>query len=90
VLVETIELQRLKSGISVKTAILEAAALRLRPILMTTLTTVIGLLPLAMNWGEGAAMLQPLAITIAFGLSFSLLVSLLLVPSCYLWLAGAR
>jgi multidrug efflux pump subunit AcrB len=90
VLVETIELQRLKSGISVKTAILEAAAQRLRPILMTTLTTVIGLLPLAMNWGEGAAMLQPLAITIAFGLSFSLLVSLLLVPSCYLWLAGAR
>jgi len=88
VLVETIELQRLKKpGLSVKTAILEAAALRLRPILMTTLTTVIGLLPLAMNWGEGAAMLQPLAITIAFGLSFSLLVSLLLVPSCYLWLA---
>ncbi len=90
VLVETIELQRLKPGLSVQTAILEAAALRLRPILMTTLTTVIGLLPLALNWGEGAAMLQPLAITIAFGLSFSLLVSLLLVPSCYLWLARAR
>ncbi len=87
VLVETIELQRLNSDISVKTAILEAATLRLRPILMTTITTVIGLLPLAMNWGAGAAMLQPLAITIAFGLSFSLLVSLLLVPSCYLWLA---
>lgn len=87
VLVETIELHRLKQKIPIKTAILEAASLRLRPILMTTLTTVIGLLPLAMNWGEGAAMLQPLAITIAFGLSFSLLVSLLLVPSCYLWLA---
>jgi multidrug efflux pump subunit AcrB len=43
----------------------------------------VGLLPLAMGWGEGAEMLQPLAITIVFGLSFSLLVSLLLVPACY-------
>jgi len=75
VLVETIELQR------------TAGELRLRPILMTTLTTVIGLLPLALSWGEGAKMLQPLAITIGFGLSFSLLVSLLLVPVCYQWLA---
>ncbi|RKZ62030.1 MAG: hypothetical protein DRQ99_19430 [Candidatus Parabeggiatoa sp. nov. 3] len=57
--------------------------IRLRPILMTTLTTVMGLLPLALSWGEGAKMLQPLAVTIVFGLSFSLLVSLLLVPACY-------
>ncbi len=86
VLVETIELQRAK-GISLQPAIITAAELRLRPILMTTLTTVMGLLPLALSWGEGAKMLQPLAITIGFGLSFSLLVSLLLVPVCYQWLA---
>jgi multidrug efflux pump subunit AcrB len=87
VLVETIELQRIE-GQPVQAAIIAAAALRLRPILMTTLTTVMGLLPLALNWSEGAKMLQPLAITIAFGLSFSLLVSLLLVPVCYQWMAN--
>ncbi|HDN27565.1 MAG TPA: efflux RND transporter permease subunit [Thioploca sp.] len=86
VLVETIELQR-AAGLSVQAAILAAGELRLRPILMTTLTTVMGLLPLALGWGEGAKMLQPLALTIVFGLSFSLLVSLLLVPLCYQWLA---
>jgi multidrug efflux pump subunit AcrB len=88
VLVETIELQR-KIGLSVQAAIIKAGELRLRPILMTTLTTVMGLLPLALNWGEGAKMLQPLALTIVFGLSFSLLVSLLLVPVCYQWLASS-
>ena len=82
VLVETIELQR-AAGLPVREAILMAGELRLRPILMTTLTTVMGLLPLALSWGEGAEMLQPLALTIVFGLSFSLLVSLLLVPVCY-------
>ncbi|MEK8018963.1 MAG: efflux RND transporter permease subunit [Candidatus Parabeggiatoa sp.] len=82
VLVETIELQR-TAGLGVQAAIIKAGELRLRPILMTTLTTVMGLLPLALSWGEGAKMLQPLAVTIVFGLSFSLLVSLLLVPACY-------
>jgi len=86
VLVETIELQR-AAGLPLQRAIITAGELRLRPILMTTLTTVMGLLPLALSWGEGAKMLQPLAITIGFGLSFSLLVSLLLVPVCYQWLA---
>jgi multidrug efflux pump subunit AcrB len=50
---------------------------------MTTLTTVVGLLPLAMAVGEGSEMLQPLAVTIVAGLSFSTLVSLLLVPMVY-------
>lgn len=64
-------------------AILEAARLRLRPILMTTLSTVFGMVPLAIGVGEGAEMLQPLAITVVSGLSYSLLVSLLLVPVIY-------
>jgi len=51
--------------------------------LMTTLTTVVGMLPLALGLGEGAEMLQPLAVTIVAGLLFSMFVSLLLVPSIY-------
>jgi len=65
-------------------AIVEAARLRLRPILMTTLTTVAGMSPLAFGLGEGSEMLQPLAVCMVFGLLFSMLVSLLLIPSIYL------
>ena len=82
VLVEFIELRR-RSGDDKITAIVEAARLRLRPILMTTLTTVFGMLPLALAIGEGSEMLQPLALVIVWGLSFSTLVSLLLVPMTY-------
>lgn len=71
-----------------KEAIVNAARLRLRPILMTTLTTVIGMTPLALGLGEGSEMLQPLAVTVVAGLSFSLLVSLVLVPAMYLALRG--
>ncbi len=55
----------------------------LRPILMTTLTTVTGMLPLAIGLGEGSEMLQPLAATIVRARSFSVFVSLLLVPVLY-------
>ena len=50
---------------------------------MTTLTTVVGMLPLAIGIGEGAEMLQPLAISIVSGLLFSMFVTLLLVPIIY-------
>ncbi|WP_455197138.1 efflux RND transporter permease subunit [Kaarinaea lacus] len=82
VLVEYIEIVRAK-GIAKNEAIIQAAKIRLRPILMTTLTTVVGMLPLALGLGEGAEMLQPLAVTIVAGLSFSMIVSLLLVPAIY-------
>lgn len=82
VLVEYIELKR-ADGHELLEAVLNAARLRLRPILMTTLTTVVGMLPLALKLGEGAEMLQPLAVTIVSGLSFSLLVSLFLIPVIY-------
>ncbi|HEB81627.1 MAG TPA: efflux RND transporter permease subunit, partial [Gammaproteobacteria bacterium] len=82
VLVEQIEIEREKTA-DLSQAIRKAAGLRLRPILMTTLTTVFGMLPLAIGLGEGAEMLQPLAFVIVWGLSFSLLVSLILVPSLY-------
>ena len=82
VLVEYIEIERGR-GLDTQAAIVEAARLRLRPILMATLTTVVGMLPLALGLGEGAEMLQPLAVTIVSGLSFSMLVSLVLVPCVY-------
>jgi multidrug efflux pump subunit AcrB len=88
VLVEYIEVQR-DRGLSRLEAIVSAGRLRLRPILMATLTTVVGMMPLAMALGEGAEMLQPLAVTIVSGLLFSMLVSLLLVPSVYRYLGRA-
>jgi len=82
VLVEYIELERHRVT-ALNTAIIRAAGLRLRPILMTTLTTVVGMLPLAFGLNEGAEMLRPLAMTIVTGLSFSLLVSLVIIPVVY-------
>jgi multidrug efflux pump subunit AcrB len=82
VLVEQVEIER-ESGRTLDDALVRAARHRLRPILMTTLTTVVGMLPLALGRGEGAEMLQPLAVVIVWGLSFSMLVSLWLVPSVY-------
>jgi multidrug efflux pump subunit AcrB len=82
VLVEQIEIEREK-GTPILEAISTAASLRLRPILMTTLTTVLGMTPLAIGLGEGSEMLQPLAFVIVWGLSFSMLVSLALVPVVY-------
>ena len=82
VLVEYIEIIR-RRGMEKRQAVVEAARLRLRPILMTTLTTAVGMLPLALAIGEGSEMLQPLAVTIVSGLLFSMLVSLLLVPAVY-------
>ena len=60
--------------------ILRAASRRIRPILMTTLTTVFGLLPMVVDFSEGSGLWRPLAITVSFGLSVSLFVSLVLVP----------
>ncbi|WP_198263950.1 efflux RND transporter permease subunit [sulfur-oxidizing endosymbiont of Gigantopelta aegis] len=82
VLVEQIELER-KAGLALEQAISHAARLRLRPILMTTLTTVVGMLPLSIGLGDGAEMLQPLAVVIVWGLSFSMLVSLIIIPILY-------
>jgi multidrug efflux pump subunit AcrB len=82
ILVEYIDIAR-SNGLATDAAIIEAGRLRLRPILMTTLTTVVGMAPLALGWGEGAEMLQPLAVALISGLSMSLLVTLLLIPLLY-------
>lgn len=82
VLVEQIEIEK-NNGLNNDEAIIKASGIRLKPILMTTLTTVFGMMPLALGLGEGSEMLQPLAIVTVFGLSFSMLVSLYLLPSIY-------
>ncbi|MCI1959053.1 MAG: efflux RND transporter permease subunit [Clostridia bacterium] len=64
-------------------ALLEAGPARLRPILMTVLTTVIGLLPMAVATSSGMEMVQPLGITVIFGLSLSTLVTLVFIPVLY-------
>lgn len=65
-------------------AIYTAAQQRLRPILMTMLTTVLGLLPLAIGLGEGAEIRAPMAISVIAGLLFSTLLTLLFIPCLYL------
>ncbi len=72
-----------KKHCSVKEALIEAGPNRLRPILMTTLTTILGLVPMALGKGEGMEMQQPLAITVIFGLTISTIVTLLFIPVLY-------
>nr|HPN55887.1 efflux RND transporter permease subunit [Candidatus Omnitrophota bacterium] len=83
VLVEYINNLRKEKQLAVIDAVIEGAALRVRPILMTSLTTIIGLLPLVFGWGEGLEMLKPLAITVVGGLSVSMLLTLFVIPSIY-------
>ena len=70
-------------GMNIRDASTTAARSRLRPILMTTLTTVLGMLPLAVSQGEGAEMWRPLGITVCWGLTISTLITLVLIPTLY-------
>ncbi|RUO43969.1 acriflavin resistance protein [Aliidiomarina taiwanensis] len=70
-------------GVDKLTAIQEASSQRLRPILMTTLTTVLGLVPLALGIGEGAELTSPMAVTVISGLLFATLLTLLFIPLVY-------
>lgn len=99
-LVEYIEEYRGR-GVPIEQAVVDAGAVRLRPILMTTMTTLLGMLPLAIGLGEGAELMQPLAIAVVGGLSVSTLLTLFVVPSAYVlahrggdrvkgWLTGSR
>ena len=74
-----------EQGIEKVEAIKQSAETRLRPIIMTTLTTTLGLLPLAIGFGDGAEMRTPMALTVIFGLVFSTLLTLLFIPALY-WL----
>jgi CzcA family heavy metal efflux pump len=75
-------------GRSLKEAIIEASSVRLRPILMTLTTSIFGLLPLALNIGEGGDMLVPMAVAVIGGLVFSIFMTLAFLPCAYLILPG--
>lgn len=70
-------------GMGIVDASVTAARSRLRPILMTTLTTVLGMLPMALGRGEGSEMWRGLGATVCWGLSFSTLITLVLIPTVY-------
>ena len=82
VLVDYIETRRSR-GQEKDEAIMEACPLRVRPILMTTMTTVLALIPMAMGSGEGNEMLQPMGVVMIFGMVISTIVTLLFTPVYY-------
>ena len=77
-----------RGGMAPGMAIHRAAVTRLRPILMTTATTVLGLVPLALRLGQGWELRQPLAVTVIGGLLFSTLITLVLIPTLYSLVGG--
>jgi hydrophobic/amphiphilic exporter-1 (mainly G- bacteria), HAE1 family len=82
VLVDYINLMR-DRGMALNTAIAYAGRMRIRPVLMTALTTILAMLPLAMSRGEGSEIWSPMGIALIGGLTFSTLVTLVLVPVVY-------
>lgn len=73
----------LERGMSVNESVVTASRQRLRPILMTTLTTVLGMVPMALGTGEGAEMWNGLGVVVSWGLSISTLITLVLIPTLY-------
>ena len=82
VLVDAVN-QRRRSGMGRVEALVSAGSDRLRPILMTSATTILGLLPMALGLGEGAELRAPLAITVIGGLSVATLLTLVVIPVVY-------
>ena len=70
-------------GMTVNQAVINAGKSRLRPVLMTTLTTILGMLPLALGIGEGSEMWQPMGIAVIGGLTFSTMLTLIVIPIVY-------
>ena len=73
-----------RNGMEKLDAVVRAGHVRLRPIVMTTLTTILGLLPMAISWGDGSELRAPLAITVASGLFLSTLLTLVVIPAVYM------
>ena len=82
VIVDFTNLQR-ERGLSLNESVITAGKSRLRPVLMTTLTTILGMIPLAIGMGEGSEMWQPMGIAIVGGLTFSTILTLLVIPAVY-------
>jgi len=82
--------QKREQGLDKRTAVIEAAKARLRPILMTTLATVLGALPIALALGAAATSRIPLGVVVVGGLMFSLVLTLFVIPAMYTFLSGKR
>jgi multidrug efflux pump len=80
--------QRRDAGLPLREALLEAAQIRLRPILMTSISTVVGVLPLILARGAGAEAREVLGQVVFWGVLFSTLLTLFLVPAFYALMAG--
>ena len=78
------------TGLSLKDAVLEAAAQRFRPILMTSLATALGALPIAISLGAAATSRKPLGTVVVGGLIFSLILTLFVIPAVYTYLSGKK
>ncbi len=79
--------QRKAAGLSIQDAVIDAATRRLRPILMTSLATALGALPIAMALGASSQSRIPMGITIIGGLIFSLVLTLFVIPALYTYLS---
>ena len=82
VLIDYITLNR-ERGMSVRRAVIDGGKSRLRPVLMTSLTTILGMVPMAIGHGEGAEMWRPMGVAVIGGLTFSTVLTLLFVPTMY-------
>lgn len=82
--------QKRDQGMPIRQAVIEAATQRMRPVLMTTLATALGALPIALSIGAAATSRIPLGIVVVGGLLFSLVLTLFVVPSLYLVISGKR
>jgi multidrug efflux pump len=79
--------QQKENGLALKEAVIEAATLRLRPILMTSIATILGALPIAIGLGNGAQSRMPMGIVVAGGLLFSLVLTLFVIPAMYTFIS---
>ena len=70
-------------GLGLVKSVITSGRSRLRPILMTTFTTVIGMIPMAVGTGEGSEMWRAMGMSVAWGLSFSTLITLIIIPTLY-------
>ena len=87
VLIDYINLNR-ERGMSIITSVVHGGRSRLRPVLMTTLTTILGMIPLAIGTGQGSEMWRALGIAIIGGMTFSTIITLILIPALYSMMAG--